>query len=94
MGKIDLRGELAEPASYRNQPVGSNQLYLYRAGELTRADEDEVRDLELTAWWSAENIEQRLRDHFAGRLNAFVEMFKVIKRYDPQTGQEIKSNRE
>jgi hypothetical protein len=90
IGNVPLAGKLAEPAAYRNQPVGSNQLYLYRAGILTRATLDEVKGLELAAWWDADSIEQRLKDHFAGRANVTAEYFKRIKKYDPHTGQEIK----
>jgi hypothetical protein len=90
IGNIPLTGRLAERAAYRNQPVGSNQVYLYRAGVLTPAELGEVKDLELTAWWNADSVEQRLKDHFAGRTNPTAERFKTIKKYDPRTGQEIK----
>jgi len=90
IGNVPLAGKLAEPSAYRNQPVGSNQLYLYRAGVLTPATLDEVKDLELAAWWDADSIEQRLKDHFAGRANVTAEYFKRIKKYDPRTRQEIK----
>ncbi len=90
LGNIPLSGSLAEPGSYRNQPVGSNQLYLYRGGSRTPATVEDVKDLEATAWWNAEHVEQRLRDHFAGKPNALVERLKVIRKYDPNTGEEIR----
>ena len=46
-----------------------------------------VREL---AQWSAEHVEERLQDYFAGRPNRIVEFFKIIRRYDPNTGQELK----
>ena len=69
------------------QPVGSNQLYIYRAGQFTPAGVDDARHLEVLAFWFPA---QRLQDHFAGRANRTFEFFKRIKN-DPQTGQEIGS---
>jgi hypothetical protein len=90
LGSAALRGELAEPAAYRNQPVGTNQLFLYRAGTLTPATVDDVKDLELLAVWFDLHVEERLRDYFAHRPNRTAEYYKIIKKYDPTTGQEIK----
>lgn len=90
IGNAPLTGGLAEPATYRNQPVGSNQLYLYRAGEVREATVEEVWELELLAVWIEVHIVERLLDHFAGRLNRTFEYFSKIKFYGPN-GQEIAS---
>lgn len=90
IGNVPLTGDLAEPASYRNQPVGSDHLYLYRAGEFREATVEEVRDLELLSVWCEEHIVERLLDHFAGRLNRTVEYFKTMRVSGPD-GQDIGS---
>ncbi|WLW52620.1 hypothetical protein [Streptomyces sp. YU58] len=46
-------------------------------GGVRKASPDECISLERSAVWSAEHVEARLRDHFAGRPNAFVESMKV-----------------
>ena len=91
LGNLPLAGALAEYQAYRNQPVGSNQLYIYRAGQFTPAGVDDVRHLEAFAFWFPAHIVERLQDHFAGRPNRTFEFFKRIKKYDLQTGQEIGS---
>lgn len=90
VGGLDLVPPLNELASYRNQPVGSNELYIWRAGQLSEAAVEEAAQLELMAIWDEKHIVERLEDHRAGRPNKTAEYFKVIKKYDPKTGQEIK----
>lgn len=89
LGNLPPAGPLAEAADYRNQPVGSNQLYLIKGNECIPASYEEVRDLELMSWWFEHHVVERLQDHFAGRENPMAERFNKIKTYDPQTGQEI-----
>jgi len=89
LGNLPLAQALADYQAYRNQPVGSNQLYIYRAGQFTPAGVDDVRHLEAFAFWFPAHIVERLQDHFAGRPNRTFEFFKRIKKYDLQTGQEI-----
>jgi hypothetical protein len=91
LGNLPLRGDLAEPGTFWTQSVGSNQVQKCKANVFTSATPDEVKDLELMAWWYEHHVVERLLDHFAGRPNKLTEFFKVIKVYDPQTGQEIKS---
>lgn len=88
IGNRPLAGALAEPASYRTQPIGSNQLYLYRAGERYKATLEEVKNLESLVIWLEEHIVKRLLDHFAGRPNRSVEYFRKIRRYGPD-GQQV-----
>lgn len=92
LGNAPLTGELLEPAVYRNQPVGSNEVFRYQSGKLTPSSVDEVKDLELLAVWLGQHIVDRLNDHFAGKQNRWVELFRTIRRYDPKTGQELKPN--
>lgn len=90
IGCAPLVGGRKEFARYRHQPVGSNQLYVYQAGQSTPATLEEAKDLELFAIWTPEHIEARLKNYFAGTADPTVEFFQMIKKYDPDTGQEIK----
>jgi hypothetical protein len=92
IGNMPLTGSLAENACYRNQPVGSNQQYLYKDGQLIPSAMSEVKDLEVLSWWFASHIVERLRDYFEGRTNPHVELMRKIKVYDPETGREIEKN--
>jgi hypothetical protein len=89
IGSTSLTGDLLEPSKYRNQPVGSNDLFVYQAGKFTSAAYDEVKDLEPFVIWFPMHIEERLRDHFEGRPNQAFEFLNRIKRYDPVTHLEI-----
>ncbi len=89
LGKSSLSGSFGELLSYRNQPVGSNQLYLVRGNQVTPATYDEVKDLEVMSAWFEHQVLRRLQDHFAGRPNLEFESTRKIKVYDPQTGQEL-----
>jgi hypothetical protein len=82
LGNVPLPPERAAPAAYRQQPVGSNQLYIYQNDTFRPADIEEVRDLEVLAGWSVDLITERLRDHFAGIPNDVVESLKRIRVYD------------
>jgi len=50
----------------------TKKLSLYRNGEERKATLQEVEGLECAAVWNPEHIEDRLRDHFAGRENKWV----------------------
>ncbi len=89
VGSIPLKDELQEPAGYRNQPVGSNKLFIYKAKQTMPASFDEAKDLEPLVTWFTSHIEERLRDHFEGRSNKAFEFLNRIKKYHPETGQEI-----
>jgi hypothetical protein len=47
------------------------------ASELRSATPEECLGLERAAVWRPESVEERLRDHYAGRTNPQVEHFKV-----------------
>lgn len=53
---------------------------LYRDGRETPAKSGDVTGLERAAVWSAEHVEDRLRDHFAGRRNKWVESLRLQRR--------------
>lgn len=69
IGVAPLRGALALYGRYRQQPVGSDKVYVYIHGKTTPATEDEVLDLETAAAWFSNHVTERLEDHFASRAN-------------------------
>lgn len=90
LGKIPLGGVLAEKSSYWMQSVGSNAIYAVKGADRVLVSVDDVKNMEPLAFWDGQFIRQRLIDNLAGVENQAVKFFRKIKRYDPQTGQEIK----
>jgi hypothetical protein len=89
VGHISLPETLAQPAAYWNQPVGSNDVFIYRQGTFEPATHDDVRALEPLVIWFQSHAEQRLRDYFEGRPNKAIQYLNRIKKYDAATGMEI-----
>jgi hypothetical protein len=77
IGNIDLGAELrASPVFFREDPI-TNALYLYQSGKAWPAAREDCEGLERAAVWSASHVEDRLRDHFAGRTNKWVESLRL-----------------
>jgi hypothetical protein len=89
VGHMPLVETLDQPAAYWNQPVGSNDVFIYRQGKFQPATHEEVRGLEPLITWFQSHSEERLRDHFEGRPNRTIEYLNWIKKYDAATGMEI-----
>jgi hypothetical protein len=68
---------LQPPTFFKQDVMNPNLLSLYRAGEETPASRDECEGLERAAVWEPEHIEDRLRDHYHGRPNKWVESLKL-----------------
>jgi hypothetical protein len=80
IGFVPLEPELEVMPWFFKQAIGSNALSLYRSdsyGEEYPASKEDCVGLERAAIWSAEHIESRLEDHFAGRPNKWVEMLQL-----------------
>jgi hypothetical protein len=63
------------PIFYKQDPI-SKRLFLHQGGRERPATLADCAGLENAAVWSASHIADRLRDHFAGRSNRWVEMPK------------------
>ncbi|RPJ50581.1 MAG: hypothetical protein EHM23_00195 [Acidobacteria bacterium] len=63
------------PVFFKQDPI-TNELCLYQDYRETPATLAECQGLERAAVWSANHIEDRLRDHFEGRPNRWVESLK------------------
>ncbi|MFP4287600.1 MAG: immunity 26/phosphotriesterase HocA family protein [Candidatus Izemoplasmataceae bacterium] len=53
------------------------ELYDSNTGETKSASKEECKDLECAAVWEASHVEERIRDHYEGRPNIWVEKMKV-----------------
>lgn len=77
VAKWPLETELMRPASFFKQDLISDRLSIYSEGNERPANIEECVGLEPAAIWSAEHIEDRLRDHIAGVPNRWVESLKI-----------------
>lgn len=71
-----------KPPVYVQDRLNPTNYTIYRDGEETQATKEECIGLEFFMVWEKEEIEERLNDHFAGRINEFVDMMKRAEVYD------------
>lgn len=76
-----------EPYFYKQDAI-SGALSVYHSSYVDTgwerpASEAECEGLECAAVWEAEHVEDRLRDHFAGRPNAWLESLRIEKKAIP-----------
>jgi hypothetical protein len=77
IGHVELSPELREPTVFFKQDPLSGRLSIYLGdGVEVPATIEEASGLECAAVWDPEHIVDRLRDHFAGQPNKWVEMMK------------------
>ncbi len=72
VGKLPIRDDLKiQPMKFIQDPLNPSKFELYNpnTGEITKATKDECRGLEVAAVYEAEHIEERISDHFSGRVN-------------------------
>lgn len=78
VGTAPISPALAAPQpKFIQDPLDSSKLQIYLAGTIRPATRAECRDLERSAVWEPEHVEDRLRDHFAGRPNKWVEALRI-----------------
>ncbi len=82
LGHRELSPELAQRAMFWSQPVGSNQVSIYRDGAFYRATKEEIQGLENLAAWFAPNVVQRLVEHFSGRLDGVAARVNSVRTYE------------
>lgn len=87
VGRMNLTSDLQEVPKFCKQDLSTGDLYIYQEiPELAsnnyerRATTNECEGLETAAVWEADHVEDRLRDHFAGRPNKWVAQLKVTGR--------------
>lgn len=83
IGRVPLSPSLKEVPPFFKQDAITGAVSIYQGiPELAPHYEkpatfDEVEGLECAAVWDPEHVEDRLRDHFAGRPNKWVEQLKI-----------------
>jgi hypothetical protein len=85
VGRVDISPEFQVPPPFCKQDAVTGKLSIYQeVPELAPNYERPARvgeclGLETAAIWEPEHVEDRLRDHFAGEPNKWVEQLKVIE---------------
>jgi len=78
VGKAPVAPELSKPVKKFMQDLLDPRSYsLYLGGEIRPATRAECEGLERTAVWEPEHVESRLRDHYAGVPNVWVEQLRL-----------------
>lgn len=76
IGNKPLQSDLLEvPKFFKKDPI-NKKLSIYWKGKEVSASKEECAGLECAAVWDAEHVEDRLRDHFAGKPNRWVESMR------------------
>lgn len=75
-----LEPELLSPVDYfiKDRLTGQYSIYRSSDGHTRESNFEECKGLEAAAAWEAEHVEDRLRDHFAGRPNAWAEQLRAV----------------
>lgn len=76
IGKATFDRKSAESLKFFKQDPISGRFYISDNVADVPASYEDIIDLERDAVWDPEHIEDRLRDHFAGRSNIWVESLK------------------
>jgi hypothetical protein len=77
VGHLPLEDGLRAPPKFIQDPLNLNSFSIYEHGQIRPASRSEVVGLERESVWEPEHVEDRLRDHYAGRKNKFVELEKL-----------------
>jgi hypothetical protein len=78
VGHIDPSPDLlTEPTFFKQDPI-NKKFSLFIGGRDFPADRKDIEGLERAAVWDPEHVEDRLMDHYAGRVNKWVESMKVV----------------
>jgi len=85
-GRWKIVGKLPIKDAYKNVPLKFIQdaidksridIYNPNTGEIKKGTKKQAEGLECAAVWEAEHVESRLRDHYAGRENIWVNQLKL-----------------
>lgn len=77
IGSLSLDEGLKKPVKFFKQDPISKELCIYINAEEIPATLAECDGLERAAVWDPEHVEDRLRDHYAGVPNQWVESLKI-----------------
>jgi hypothetical protein len=78
IGRAPLEDDLAVlRPKFIQDPLNNTQFSIYEHGAIRPASRDECIGLERAAVWDPEHVEDRIRDHFAGHPNKWVELLNL-----------------
>ena len=80
VGKLEIRQSLKnKPMKFIQDSLNHAKFEFYNPnnGEITPATRKQCVGLEYAAVWEASHIEDRIRDHYEGKRNVWVEKMKV-----------------
>lgn len=77
VGHAPVDDNLKVPPRFIQDPLDKNKFEIYEKGQIRPATRQECLGLEREAVWDPEHVEDRLRDHYAGRNNKWVELLKI-----------------
>lgn len=77
IGHHDVDNALMEPVRFFKQDPITKEVCIYLNSEEIAATREQCKDLERAAVWNPEHIEDRLRDHYLGVPNKWVESLKM-----------------
>lgn len=69
--------EARPPAKFIRDRLTPGRYRIYEDGKMREATRKECEGLEAAAVWEPEHVEDRLRDHYAGRPNKWVESLRL-----------------
>ena len=69
--------EARPPAKFIRDLLAPGRYRIYEDGKMRKATRKECEGLEAAAVWDPEHVEDRLRDHYAGRPNKWVESLRL-----------------
>lgn len=80
IGKIEIREDLKiAPLQFIQDSLNPSKFEFYNpnTGEITSATKEDVDGLECAAVWEAHHVEDRLRDHYEGKPNIWIEQLAI-----------------
>ena len=78
IGKSELNEQLIEAdPKFIQDSINPEKFQIYLAGEIRNATKEECLGLECCAVWEPEHVEDRIRDHYAGVPNVWLESLKI-----------------
>ena len=78
ISNVEVPGDLLEPQpTFMQDAIDPERFSIYLAGHIRPASRAECEGLERCAVWDPEHVEDRLRDHFAGKPNVWVESLRL-----------------
>lgn len=78
VGHFPLDNQTLPPPKFTQDPLDPNAFSIYEnSGEIKKATREQCLGLERAAVWYPEHVESRLRDHYAGRKNKWLELLRM-----------------